>query len=97
MGTSEYLLTECAAGALQAVEEALANPPQRALSVVGPYGAGKSAFWFTWHDGCRIAAFPGAAAPSLVVGSRRPLAGRWWRTRASLDRLRRKTAGLRRR
>lgn len=73
--TSEYFQTECGSAAFQAVEEAMVNPAQRALSVLGPYGAGKSAFcihlarraWGSGVAGRRL-------HPVLVVGSRRPLA-----------------------
>ncbi len=74
-GPSNYLPTECGAGAFRAAEEAMTSPSQRALSVLGPYGAGKSAFCV---DLARRAAGTGVAGlrlhPVLVVGSRRLLA-----------------------
>ncbi len=88
-GTSEYLPTECGSLAFQAVEEAMASPSQRALSVLGPYGAGKSAFCVHL---ARRASGVGVAGlrlhPVLVVGSRRPLAPALVEgLRASLDAL----------
>lgn len=39
-----YHLTECAAHTLNAIVAALEQPSERAMMLVGPYGAGKSAF-----------------------------------------------------
>ena len=96
-GDSEYLPTECGAGALQAVEEALASPSQRALSVLGPYGAGKSAFCVHLARRMSGAGVAGLRLhPVLVVGSRRPLgAALVDGLRAALEDFRGEAAGLR--
>ncbi|GEM_PF-512915 len=69
-----YVVTESAATALRAVEEALQVPESRALTLIGPYGSGKSAFCVyltrrfsgNAEGGDRLLCVP-------VVGSRRPL------------------------
>jgi hypothetical protein len=72
---SEYLLTESGASAFQVIEEAIEHPAQRALSISGPYGAGKSAFCVHLARTASEAGLAGMRLhPVLVVGSRRPLA-----------------------
>jgi predicted NACHT family NTPase len=39
-----YQLTQCAVSVLEALQTAFDKPAERALTIVGPYGAGKSAF-----------------------------------------------------
>ncbi len=84
-----YHWTECALRALAAVSEALERPAARALTVLGPYGAGKSAFCVnlarllagTHPPSGRVTTPPpgwvprgSRLLPVLLVGSRQPLA-----------------------
>ena len=66
---ADYFLTESTRRLLEEVSAALALPSQRAMTLTGPYGAGKSAF-------CAYLAKQLAPQliPILIVGSRAPLA-----------------------
>ncbi|TGE25206.1 hypothetical protein E5K00_08425 [Hymenobacter aquaticus] len=82
-----YFLTTSALEALQGVLRAQATPADRALSLIGPYGAGKSAFATylarlvsdaDFRAGVHLPATVGTAVPQLlpvpVVGARSALA-----------------------
>lgn len=77
-----YQITECAARAWEAVISAFDQPADRAMTLVGPYGSGKSAFCL--HLACSLdkGQIPaglnaprshGRVLPVLVVGSRSPV------------------------
>ena len=67
--TDDYYITESVQHLLDAILTALARPAQRAMTLTGPYGAGKSAF-------CAYLAkqLSPRLLPVLLVGSRAPLA-----------------------
>jgi len=81
----EYHITPCAREALRAASIALEVSSERAMTLIGPYGAGKSAFCVFLArvlSGDRLSvgasldmnALPEKAlVPILIVGSRRPL------------------------
>ena len=68
-GEVDYYLTESARHLLHEVSASLVNSASRAMTLTGPYGAGKSAF-------CSFLAKQLSAQliPILIVGSRAPLA-----------------------
>ncbi len=79
----EYHVTPCAREALRVAYLALETPSERPMTLIGPYGAGKSAFCVFLArlfsgDGITAKAALGKCpkkplVPILIVGSRRPI------------------------